>query len=228
MAQIDFAVAFVVIFMMVSYSVFFVSNTLAKDFDYFNEKELEESSDSMSDQLFYTMDNKSLVYDFKKMQILFEEIGGYQHTESITISIGLVGKAHVYNLTMGEVQSSYASGNISFDLEFLENEKKYVSIIYDGNAENVTYVGGGNVTAKILYEDIVSVLSQDRCGLLKSLPYNESKNIFGMSHNFRIDNHCVYGENPPTDADIIVKSVPVIIENQDGTVYPDYVTLKVW
>jgi hypothetical protein len=49
-----------------------------------------------------------------------------------------------------------------------------------------------------------------------------------MSHNFRIDNHCVYGENPPTDADIIVKSVPVIIENQDGTVYPDYVTLKVW
>ena len=28
MAQIDFAVAFVVIFMMVSYAVFFVSNTM--------------------------------------------------------------------------------------------------------------------------------------------------------------------------------------------------------
>ena len=225
MAQVDFAVAFVVIFMMVSYSVFFVSNRLSNDFDYFNAMEKEVSVDSLSSQLLY---GNGLVYKFKRMQVLLEEVGGYQHTENIVITMGDVSKAHVYNLTMVELPSSYSAGNISFSADMMANEEKYLSIIYDGSAEGVSYYGAENVTARILFEEDVPVLSQDKCNALKSLSYDETKNNLGFNHNFRIDNHCVYGENPPEDADIIIKTFPIMIENQDGTVYPDYVTLKVW
>lgn len=228
MAQIDFAVAFVVIFMMVSYAVFFVSNTMTKDFEHFRTMEIEKSQESLSNQLFYTGDN-SLVSNFKIAHLLFEEMGGYQHTENIVININpIVDKIHVYNTTMAEISSSISSGNVSFDLTFSENQKRYVNIIYSGNADSMTYNQENNATAAILFEEDIAVLSQDKCNALKSLPYDEAKNIFGFVNDFRIDNYCIYGENPPVDADIIVKSVPILVENQDSTIYPGYVTLKVW
>ena len=182
MAQVDFAVAFVVIFMMVSYSVFFVSNRLSNDFDYFNAMEKEVSVDSLSSQLLY---GNGLVYKFKRMQVLLEEVGGYQHTENIVITMGDVSKAHVYNLTMVELPSSYSAGNISFSADMMANEEKYLSIIYDGSAEGVSYYGAENVTARILFEEDVPVLSQDKCNALKSLSYDETKNNLGFNHNFR-------------------------------------------
>ena len=227
MAQVDFAVAFVVIFIMVSYSVFFVSNNLKQDFDHFNIMELEETADSMVSQMFYNLDNNSLVTSLKKIEILFEEVGDYQHTENLVVSIGQVTDPGVYDLSMNEIPSSYANGNISFDLSFSGNGTKYVNIIYDGTAENVSYTNVGNVTANILFEGEVSVLSQEKCDLLKSIPYDDSKNIFGVS-NFRIDNYCVYGENPPDVANIIVRQIPMIIQDQNNSLYTDYVTLKVW
>ena len=129
MAQVDFAVAFVVIFIMVSYSVFFVSNNLKQDFDHFNIMELEETADSMVSQMFYNLDNNSLVTSLKKIEILFEEVGDYQHTENLVVSIGQVTDPGVYDLSMNEIPSSYANGNISFDLSFSGNGTKYVNII---------------------------------------------------------------------------------------------------
>lgn len=227
MAQVDFAVAFVVIFIMVSYSVFFVSNNLKQDFDHFNIMEMEETADSMVSQLFYSSDNNSLVTNLKKMEILFEEVGNYQHTENLVVSMGQVTDPGVYDLMMNEIPSSYANGNISFDLSFSENEKKYVNIIYGGSAENVSYNNNGNVTANILFEGDVPVLSQEKCDSLKSIPYDNSTDVFGVS-NFRIDNYCVYGENPPEVANIIVRQIPMIIQDQNNSLYTDYVILMVW
>ena len=137
MAHIDFAIAFVVVFTMIAYSVFIVSSTITKDFSYFNEMEIEMAQDSLSKQLFETLDNKSLITNFKRIQISFEEIGEYQHTETLNISIKpIVEKIKVYNQTMHEIASinttegSYA--NISFDMQFSANEVKYVNIFYLG------------------------------------------------------------------------------------------------
>ena len=58
--------------------------------------------------------------------------------------------------------------------------------------------------------------------------YDEAKNVFGMEHNFRIDDNCVYGQMPPDDANIIVKKIPMIIEDSDKKLYSASVTLKVW
>jgi len=229
MAQVDFAVAFIVIFIMISYAVFFVSNTMSKDFNHFNVREIERSADSLSNQLFYTMDNKSLISNFKKMQILFEEVGSYPHTENLVISITpLVDKIHVYNVTMDEIPSSYAGGNISFDMSFSSNQKNYVNIFYIGEATDVSYISDNNITVKILYEEQVDVLSQDKCDALKSLSYDDAKNVFGNENSFRVDNYCIYGEMPPLDANIIINRIPMLVENQDGKLFTGQVTLKVW
>ena len=163
------------------------------------------------------------------MQLLFEEVGSYPHTESLIISITpLVDSIHVYNVTMGEIPSSYAGGNISFDLDFSSNQKKYVNIFYTGQVTDVSFVSDNNITAKIVYEEEVAVLSYDKCDYLKSLSYDDARNTLGNSHKFRIDNYCVYGETPPIDANVIVKRMPMLVEDQDGKLYTGYVTLKVW
>lgn len=237
MAHIDFAIAFVVVFTMVSYSILIVSSTITKDFDYFTTKEIEKSQDSLSKQLFETLDNKSLVSNFKKIQVSFQEIGAYQHTENLNISIRpIVEKVHVYNQTMHEIPSSNSTTgnyvNISFGLDFSANQINYVNIFYSGDqTEEIIYnsnITQTNVTARILSEKDVYVLSQDRCSLLQGLDYEQAKNNFGFEHRFRIDNHCVYGEEPPIATDIIVKSVPILVEKTDGTIYPELVTIKVW
>jgi hypothetical protein len=237
MAQIDFAIAFVVVFTMIAYSVIIVSSTITKDFNYFNEMEAEASQDSLSNQLFETLDSKSLVENFKIIQLSFEEIGGYEHVETMKVSIKpIMEKVKVYNQTMHEIPStnttegSYA--NISFDVQFSTNQIKYVNIFYSGGEteeimlnSNVTQT---NVTASILSEVDIPVLSQDKCNYLKSLNYDTVRDNFGFTHRFRIDNHCVYGEEPPVAANIIVKSIPVLVEKTDGTIFPGLVSLKVW
>jgi len=237
MAQIDFAVAFIVIFAMIVYSVFIVSSTIIKDFNYFTAKEIEKSEDSLSKQLFETLDNKSLISNFKKVQILFEETGGYSHTENLKISIKpIMSKIHVYNQSMNEIPSStFTTGdyvNVTFDLGFSANQKRYVNIFYfGGKTDDIAYnnnITETNVTARILSEEDVVVLSQDKCNFLKSLSYEEAKSNFGFIHNFRINDYCVYGEEPPFAANIIVKSIPLLVERVDETVYPENITLKVW
>jgi len=237
MAEIDFAVAFIVIFAMIVYAVLIVSSTITKDFNYFTAKELEISQDSLSKQLFETLDSKSLISNVKKIQILFNETGGYYHTENLKISIKpIMSKIHVYNHSMNEIPSStFTTGdyiNITFDLNFLANEIKYVNIFYfESESEEIFYnnnITEDNVTARILSEEDIIVLSQDKCNSLKGLSYDEAKNNFGFIHNFRIDNFCKYGEEPPFAANIIVKSVPLLVEKGDETVYPEHITLKVW
>ncbi|MFH1473671.1 MAG: hypothetical protein ABIE55_02140 [Candidatus Aenigmatarchaeota archaeon] len=237
MAQIDFAIAFVVVFTMISYSVFIVSGTITKDFNYFNLKEIEKSHDSLSRQLFDTMDSKSLISNFKEVQISFEEIGGYNHTENLKISIKpLVEKIHVYNQTMDEIASVNSTEgnytNVSFNMDFSTNQIIYVSVFYSGsNTDEIIFnnnVTQDNVTANIISEKDVPVLSQNRCDYLRSLGYDAARNSFGFTHRFRIDNHCVYGEVPPIAANIIVKSVPLFVERIDESIYPEQVILKVW
>ena len=237
MSQIDFAVAILLMISVLTYSVISVSSKLTNDFNTFTAKKLEDSASSLSKQLFKIQDNKSLVSNFKKIQVSFQEIGGYQHTilEQMNITITpVVNKIHVYDNFLNEISSTNLSnGNnitVSFNLSFSANEKKYVNIFYDDvPTTSIAYTSNiteTNVTSVILSEEDVYVLSQQRCSNLKALSYEEAKNKFGFSDNFRIS-ECEYG-GELSRSNIIVKSIPLLIENSTGTLYSNFVKLKVW
>jgi len=236
MNQIDFAVAFLLMISILTYTLLSVSNTLANDFNTFTAKRLEESASSLSKQLFKIQDNKSLISNFKKIKVSFNEMGGYPHVETLNITITPVeDKIHVYDNFLNEIQSTNLSnGNnitVSFSLSFSPNEIKYVNIFYDGvPTTNIAYTSNvtqTNITSIILSEEDVYVLSQQRCSNLKVLIYEQAKNNFGFSNNFNIS-ECEYGTEMPLSANIIIKSIPLLIEKPDGTLYSKIVKLKVW
>jgi len=120
---------------------------------------------------------------------------------------------------------------VSLDLFFFSNEKKYVNIFYEGPpTTSIAYTSNiteTNITSVILSEEDVYVLSQERCSNLKSLSYEEAKNRFGFLDNFNVSD-CSYGIEVPLTGNIIVNSIPVLVEKVDGTIYPKFVKLKVW
>lgn len=234
MNEIDFAVAFLLMILILTYSVMSVSNKLANDFNLFSEKKLEESASSISKQLLEMQDEKSLISNFKKIQASFQDIGSYSHTETLSITITpFVDKIHVYDNSFNEIASTIVNnGNnasVSFSLGFLPNEKKYVNIFYDdAPTSSIAYTNeDNNISSVILSEVDVYVLSQQRCSNLKTLSYQDAKSKFGFSNNFNITG-CDYGLSIPVTADVIVKSVPALIERSDGTLYSDFVKIKVW
>lgn len=237
MSQIDFAIAFLLMLSVLTYSIISVSNKLTNDFNIFTAKKIEESASSLSKQLLKIQDEKSLISNFKKIQASFLEIGSYPHTETINIAISpFVRKIHVYNNFLNEIPAEILdNGNnvaISFNLSFSSDEKKYVTIFYDdaptdllNYTSNITET---NITGVILSEEDVFVLSEEKCSNLRSLSYEESKNIFSFSDNFYISNECVYGGEQTLTSNIIVKSIPLLIEKTDETLYSNFVRLKVW
>ena len=234
MTEIDFAVAFLLIISILTYSIVSVSNKLSNDFNLFTEKKLEESVSSFSKQLLKIQDEKSLISNFKKIQVSFQEIGSYSHTENLNITITpLVSKIHVYDNHLNEVPSTVLNNVynviVSFNLDFLPNEKRYVNIFYDDvPTSNIAYTSNGNnIAGIILSEEDVYVLSQERCSNLRALSYEETRSKFNLLDNFNIS-ECNHGYSPPDTANVIVKSVPVLIEKSDGTLLVDFVRIKVW
>lgn len=237
MSQIDFAIAILIMISILSYSVVSVSSKLTSDFNIFTSKKLEESASSFSKQLFKIQDNKSLIANFKKIQASFLEIGSYSHMETMNVTITpIVNKTHVYDNFLNEISSTnLSSGNnitVSFNLSFSPNEKKYVNIFYDDvPTSDITYTSNvteTNVTSVILSEEDVYVLLQQRCSNLKTLSYEEAKNRFGFLDNFNIFNECAYGAEMPFTANVIIKSMPLLIERTDETLYSNFVILRVW
>jgi hypothetical protein len=236
MSQIDFAIAILLIITVLTYSLVSVSSKLTNDFNTFTAKKLEESTSSLSKQLFKIQDNKSLISNFKKIQASFNEAGGYQHIETVNISITpAVNKIHIYDNFLNEISSTIIDDgirvNISFELNFNPNENSYVNIFYDdAPTSSITYTSNiteTNITSVILSEEDVYVLSQERCSNLKVLSYEEAKSKFGFPDNFYIS-ECEYGGESPFTANIILKSVPLLIEKTGGTLNSTFVKLKVW
>ena len=235
MSQIDFAIAILIMISVLTYSVISTSNKLNNDFNTFTSKGLEESASTLSKQLFKVEDSKSLISSFKKIQASFTEIGGYSHTETMNVTITpSVNKIHVYDSFLNEIPSEILDNGdnvtVSFDLDFNSDEKKFVNIFYNDvsatkiNFTNLTEI---NVTSIILSEEDAYVLSQERCSDLKSISYEEAKNMFGFLDDFNIS-ECDYGKQIPYTSSIIVESIPIMIEREDGTLYSKTVKLRIW
>jgi hypothetical protein len=236
MSQIDFAIAILMMISILTYSVISVSSKLTNDFNLFTAKKLEESASSLSKQLFNIQDSKSLISNFKKIQVSFKEIGSYPHTETLSVTITpVVNKIHVYDIFLNKITYSQTdngdNATISFELSFSSNEKKYVNIFYDdAPTTKITYTSNiieTNITSVILSEEDVYVLSKEKCSILKSLSYNEARDQFGFLNNFNVS-ECDYGIEIPLTTNVIAKSIPLLVERQDETLYSNFVKLKVW
>jgi hypothetical protein len=234
MTQLDFAVAFLLIITILTYSVVSVSSKLTNDFNTFTVKRLDESASSLSKQLFEINDNKSLISSFKKISASFQEIGSYPHTETINIAITpVVENIHVYDNFLNEIDSTVNNGDnstVSFNLSLSANEKRYANIFYEGISTSIAYLDNTteiNISALILSEEEAPVLSQQKCSELKALNHEAARNRFGFLDNFNIT-ECDYGLGAPETANIIVKSIPLLIERSDGTIYSGFVKLRVW
>jgi len=235
MSQIDFAIAILLTISIVTYSLLSVSSKLTNDFNLFTAKKLEESAYSLSKQLFEIKDNKSLITNFKKIQASFLEIGSYSHEEIVDVTITPdVNKIHVYDNFFNEISSSTTNNGdnitVSFILSFSLNERKYANIFYDGTTTKITYTSNitqTNITSIILSEEDAYVLSQERCSKLKSLSYDEAKSSFGLLDNFNIS-ECDYGGKMTFTINVIVKSMPMLIEQSNETIYSNFVKLRVW
>ena len=235
MSQIDFAIAILLMISILTYSVVSVSNKLSNDFDLFTSKKLEESASSLSKQLFETQDNKSLISNFKKIQVSFLERGSYSHTEVLNLAIApVVSKIHIYDNLFNEIQTTVSNDgakvNVSFILTFSPNEGKYLNIFYEGApTTSIAYTNDeiqNNISSVILSEEDVYVLSKQKCSNLRNLNYDDARNQFGFLNDFKIS-ECDYGIEAPT-TNVIVKSVPLLIEKQDETLYSNFVKLEVW
>jgi len=236
MTQIDFVIAFVLIITIIYFAISFVSSNFSNELSVFEMNGLKESASSVQRYLFEILDDKSLVIDTKKIKILFKEIGGYDHIEQMNISIEpLVNKVHIYDNFMNEIPSeSSIIGNkilVSFWLSFSQNEEKRINIFYFGEpTTDIEYLSfDNNITSRILSEKKVTVVSKEKCSKLKKLEYEDVKNMFGFDHQFKINlTDCNYGPEPPEAANVIVKSVPLIIENPNELISAGNAKIMVW
>jgi len=236
MTQIDFVIAFVLIITIIYFAISFVSSNFSNELSVFETNELKESASSLQRYLFEMLDDKSLVTDAKKIKILFKEVGGYDHPEQMNISIEpLVNKVHVYDNFMNEISSeSSIIGNkilVSFWLGFSRNEEKRINIFYFGDpTTHIEYLSfNNNITSRILSEEKIIVVSKEKCSKLKSLEYEDVKNMFGFDHQFKINlTDCNYGPEPPEAANVIVKSIPLLIENPNELISSGNAKIMVW
>jgi len=239
MTQIDFAVGLLLTLIVVTYSTLSISSVVSNDFNFFTSKRLDQSASSLYKQLFEIQDNKSLISNFKKIQVEFTDIGGYSHTEQLNITISpIANKIHVYNKSMSEIISNKFTTSenvtVSFLVPMYANGKTYVDIFYFGSPTNkIDYTSDSlqtNVTARILSEEDVAVLSQEKCSKLKALNYEEAKTAFGFIDNFKVDSiDCKYGEEPSTTSSVVIKSIYMLIENKtDESLYSKNAKLMVW
>jgi len=235
MTHIDFIIAFALTVGIIFFAIFFINSNFSREFNYFRTIELEKAASSLERQLFEIHDDKSLISDFKKIQVLLKEVGNRTHTEQINISIEpVINKLHVYDNFMNEIPSEKTiDGNkvfLTFVLSFSPYGKRRINIIYDGG--QTTYMGissQNDIESRIISEKNIPVVSQEKCSKLNSLEYNNARNAFGFEHHFKINlTDCNYGLEPPTVANIILKEIPVLIERYNELISATNARMTVW
>ena len=235
MSHIDFAIGFVLIVSTIFMLFYFVSNSISNNINDFSANEIRESSFSLGRYLFDISDEKSMVSTFRELQAVLIENNNTYHTEEMRISIKpQVSKVKVYNSSMVEITSSSTQSPgetiVSFTLSFAPNENKSVKVVYYGDpANSIDYLNPeNNITLRMLSDEELKVVSQQKCSDFKSRSYDIVREMFGFKNDFRLDlENCNYGPQP-TVGNIITRNVPVVFESQNGLLVSKLARLSVW
>jgi hypothetical protein len=239
MTQIDFAIATAVLLIVISLSLFYVSNIVSKNTEETNYRELQKSSLGLGVQLFETENyTNSLGLEEKtnSIQMQSKETGGRSHEETINIDIQPPGieKFRVYDNLFNEIPAiiQYLPDRVKviFDVDFAPYEIKQFNMIYFGGGTiGITAEQNIDVQNRIISEKEIKVISQDNCNYINSLDYNYVKGMLGFRNEFRFDLiDCNFGINPPTTASIFSDLYPVFIEKSSGIITSEFANLRVW
>jgi len=234
MVEIDMIVGFVLIIAILSFTIFYSTNSFSTEFNSLRSDNVKEASLALQTQLFSTNDT-SLIDYINKIQVIFRETTGTTHTEQVDIAVNpSIPNFKVYseNFTSISATTSTKKGKftISFTLSFQPYELKKINIFYYGSPTNsLSYTSTGNgISASILSEMKVQIVSLAKCTSFTSLNYNDTKKLLGFNKDFRIEtSNCVYGSNPP-QADVVVSLYPTLVEKNDGSIVEEIVKLMVW
>ena len=230
MTQIDFIISIGIIVGAISLIFLYLSTNVSNQIDFSSTNRLTSAASSLG----YQIEDK-LTEKFNQIQSIFSENGGYSHTETIRLTIRPSGlqKIHVYDEFWDEIPSTKTEKpnevDVEFDLSFSANEKKYVSIVYFGPpTTDIEFNPAKDISAVILSEKTISVVSQNKCSEFRSKSYDESKSILSSDSNFRINiTDCEFGLNPPNTT-VVVLSKPFFIEKSNQLVSPDFSKIIVW
>ncbi len=234
MSHVDFIISFVLILSTIFLVIYFVSNSISNNVDDMVLDELKVASASMKTYLFEISDDKSLASNVKEIDVILTETNGTQHTEQISMSIKPnVDRVRVYDSLMNEIPSSSndmpEETVLSFSMTFDPNEKKTAKVFYFGNSVNDVDMSGNNLTFRAISDKDVSIVSQEKCSDLKNVDYESIRNTFDFKHQFRLElKDCGFGLETPSKANIIIRSIPVIFENSDGSLSGEFARLIVW
>ncbi len=232
MTQVDFAIAIGMTIAIISFIIFYAVGDFTDDMSMIRADQLDQAKLSLGNQIL----KEYLSEDVKKVEMMFEDIGGYSHSENLKISLepgDVADNIHVYDDEFNEVSTSIDenSGNITvvFSVSFSANEKEHRTLFYRGNSTTkMTYesnVTAKNVTGILISEYDLPVVSYQKCS---DVTFDELRNDLRTEHYFQLElTGCNIGPEPP-DTDVVVHRVSVLREDSDGSLSSDVATLRVW
>ena len=235
MTEIDFIIGFILIMSAIFMVMYFATNSISNNVNEVVASDMGESSLALEKYFFGAQNNNSLIGTVREIDVMISERDAAAHSEDVSISVRPgAEKVGLYDDLWNETSISViqASGqtSLSAKIDLASNENKSMKIIYFGEeASDVTYSSSGNATAVILSGKELRVVSQERCSLLSVRAYSDVKSIIDFDHNFRIDlPGCSYGPPSPSKANIIIRNVPVLLEDSSGAIAPAIARLSIW
>jgi hypothetical protein len=236
MTHIDFMIGFILIISTIFMIMYFVSSSISNNMNDVYASGIKESALTLENYLFKVGGENSLAVSARVIQAVLEDVNGTDHGEYSTILIRpQVINARVYDEFWNDIPSSQISlpgeTSLSFTLNFVSNEKKSMNIVYLGDSvESLSYSDSDGMTSmRALPGKEIMIVTQERCSYLQGISYDDFRDSLDFDHQFRLElGNCAYGSETPSAANILVRSVPVIFEGQDGSVSDEYARLMVW
>ena len=230
MTEVDFVISTVIIISVISFAIFYSTTNFSNQTKDLEVQNLEKASLYLSNQI-----ESKLAQSFGVVQSIYKENGGYAHREKIKLTLKPAGlqKLHVYDKTWNEIPAVIKQKNggvdIDFDLSFNANENKEVKIVYYGpSIIDIEYKAPKDISAKILSEKTINLISQTKCSEFKTKPYDQAKVDLNSDTNFKINiTDCTFGLEPP-NATVVIATKPFLIENSNGLVIAESSRIIVW
>ncbi|HLC51135.1 MAG TPA: hypothetical protein VJH90_02045 [archaeon] len=215
MSSIDMVVSALLMLSIIGFALFFTSNNLEKSLSNIKDLELKASLSYFSNQLLTEDSPASIVAEQDEAAIRLEEIGDYQHSESLEWTVTpAIQSPKLYDYSFDEVaavvEQNSGSTKITASANFFSKEKKHLKLFYDGSISSISFVAV-NVTSTSAVGKKSEVVSLASCG---SLDYENM--LLVSKHQFRLEiGGCTVGPEPP-EADVYKEDLAILGRSGDS------------
>jgi len=236
-ADVDFIIAFVIIFSVIGFLIFYSSNYVENQISVVQNQELEAQSNLISSYILDRGSDYSLVSDLEIIAMDFKEIGGYGHTEEVKISVVApsVEYAAVYDKFLNEIPSSVllsgSGADINFPVPLTANQSIRLGIYYIGDSvQDVvdTTDETQNITTTVVKGQSLDIIKSTKCTEFQVMGYENIKQNLGINRDFNITYPgCSFGL-VPNEYDVYSIEKSMLIQTSAGDIDSGTVKLLVW